>query len=53
MPKMPKGPHIKINTTPTQLKSWILHENDFTPPTHRKLNVIDISAIPDPILTKL
>ena len=47
------------NSTTTQLKSWVGHENDFTPPPpptthhHRKLNVIDILAVPNLILTKL
>ena len=45
------------NSTSTQLNSWVWHENDFRPPPttthHHKLNVINISAVPDPILTKL
>ena len=50
------------NSTSTQLKSWVWHENDFNPPppptttTHHhphKLNVSNISAVTDPISTKL
>ena len=44
------------NSTWTQLKSWVWHENDFNPPptTHpHKLNVSNISAVTDPISTKL
>ena len=53
----------KIVKTPTQpqpnlTKVWVLHENDFTPPpptttTTTKLNVTNISAVTESILTKL
>ena len=49
------------NSNPTQLKSWVLHENNFRQPApppitthhHHKLIVINISAVPDPISAKL
>ena len=44
---------------PNSTQSWVWHENDFRPPTttthhhHHKLNAINISVVPDLILTKL
>ena len=44
------------STQPNIYLSWVRHENDFAnqPPPHtQKLNVSNISAVTDPILTKL
>ena len=43
------------NSTSTQLKSWVWHENDFNPPPPppHKLNVSNIPAVTDSISTKL
>ena len=46
-------PFSFIVTTSTQVKSWVWHENYFRPPPPHKLNVINISSVPAPILTKL
>ena len=45
------------STQPNLTEVWVLHENDFTPPTtttthNTKLNVTNISAVIQPIFTK-
>ena len=37
----------------TKMTLFHHHHHHRPPPTHRKLTVIDISAVPDPISTKL
>ena len=41
------------NSMTTQLKCWVRHEKESGPPTHQELNVSNISAVIDTILTKL